>query len=552
MTYFEQPYYMTLDKYWEKRDFGRTPEPRGKEVHAGKKLSYFIQKHAARHLHYDFRLELDGTLKSWAIPKGPSLDPGDKRLAVHVEDHPLAYGTFEGEIPAHQYGAGSVLVWDKGIWIPDGDPLAGYRKGRLKFRLEGEKLSGGWSLVRMGPPKEEKENWLLIKEHDSESKTGSAANITALQPDSVLSGAGKNPGRTTRKLAIDGNESDTVKTPRKRSGAVHDRIDGPDKADQGNRKQPASVSKTGSAADAKNVSVAGVSLSHPSQVLYPEIGLTKLQLAQYYERIADWMLPHLSQRPLTLVRCPHGVGQHCFFQKHANKTTARDIPRIEVPSRAGTATYMMVDSLHALISLVQMGVLELHTWGARKGHLDKPDRMIFDLDPAPGVLWMQVIEAAQLIRALLDEAGLTSFVKTTGGKGLHVVIPLKPEKSWDDIKALSRAIAEYMEQTLPDRFTSKMAKSKRTGKIFIDYLRNAPEATAVAAYSTRARPGAPVSTPVAWDELTEQLHSDTFTAVNIPARLDQLKQDPWQQYFLLNQRVTAKTMRTFGLRQDKT
>jgi bifunctional non-homologous end joining protein LigD len=213
---------------------------------------------------------------------------------------------------------------------------------------------------------------------------------------------------------------------------------------------------------------------------------------------------------------------------------------------------MMVDSLHALISLVQMGVLELHTWGARKGHLDKPDRMIFDLDPAPGVLWMQVIEAAQLIRALLDEAGLTSFVKTTGGKGLHVVIPLKPEKSWDDIKALSRAIAEHMEQTLPDRFTSKMAKSKRTGKIFIDYLRNAPEATAVAAYSTRARPGAPVSTPVAWDELTEQLHSDTFTAVNIPARLDQLKQDPWQQYFLLNQRVTAKTMRTFGLRQDKT
>jgi bifunctional non-homologous end joining protein LigD len=212
----------------------------------------------------------------------------------------------------------------------------------------------------------------------------------------------------------------------------------------------------------------------------------------------------------------------------------------------------MVDSLNALISLVQMDVLELHTWGARKDHLDKPDRMIFDLDPAPGVLWMQVIEAAQLIRALLDEAGLTSFVKTTGGKGLHVVIPLKPEKPWDDIKALSRAIAEHMEQTLPDRFTSKMAKAKRTGKIFIDYLRNAPEATAVAAYSTRARPGAPVSTPVAWDELTEQLHSDTFTAVNIPARLDQLKQDPWQQYFLLNQRVTAKTMRTFGLRQDKT
>ena len=215
---------MTLEKYWKKRDFDRTPEPRGKAVPAGKKLSYFIQKHAARHLHYDFRLELDGTLKSWAIPKGPSLDPGDKRLAVHVEDHPLAYGTFEGEIPAHQYGAGSVLVWDKGIWIPDGDPLAGYRKGRLKFRLEGEKLSGGWSLVRMGPPKEEKENWLLIKEHDSESKTGNAANITALQPDSVLSGAGKNPGRATRKPATGGNEFDTAKTPRKRRSSYGRRV----------------------------------------------------------------------------------------------------------------------------------------------------------------------------------------------------------------------------------------------------------------------------------------------------------------------------------------
>lgn len=167
---------MTLDKYYQKRDFEKTPEPRGKVVKAGKKLSFVIQKHAARNLHYDFRLELDGTLKSWAVPKGPSLDPADKRLAVHVEDHPLAYGSFEGEIPEHQYGAGTVLLWDKGNWIPDGDPVEGYRQGRLKFHLQGNKLSGGWTLVRMGPPGDKKENWLLIKERDAQARAGAEAD----------------------------------------------------------------------------------------------------------------------------------------------------------------------------------------------------------------------------------------------------------------------------------------------------------------------------------------------------------------------------------------
>ncbi|MES2537974.1 MAG: DNA ligase D [Pseudomonadota bacterium] len=834
---------MSLDKYWAKRDFGKTPEPRGKAVKAGKQLAYFIQKHDARNLHYDFRLELDGTLKSWAIPKGPSLDPADKRLAVHVEDHPLEYGLFEGEIPAREYGAGKVQVWDKGVWEADGDPADGYRRGHLKLTLNGVKLSGRWALVRMGAPKQEKENWLLIKEKDSAARTGKDADITRLQPDSVLAKPAKKnapkrtpevespeaagaletampemirpqlatladraphgdawlseikfdgyravcrienktaalftrtgndwskkwktiadaaaqlpvtqawldgevvaidehgaisfqllqniarnaaPGRLAyyvfdllylngydlrplplaeRKALleallekadpegpllysqhVDGNPADVfshacmhalegiiakradapyesarnnnwlkvkcqlrqefviggytdpagsrekfgalllgvhddagqlhyagrvgtgfadatlkalhkdfrklaataspfVKAP-PRSGApalhwlkpaliaevkfaqwtdgglvrhasfVGLRKDKP--AREIRREKPVPVEEaaapaqprrpTGAAADAKGPTVAGVRLTHPSRALFPETGITKLKLARYYEDIAEWVLPHLAQRPLTLVRCPNGGGQQCFFQKHANDTIGPGIEKIEVPG-GDAATYMMVNSIPSLIGMVQMSVLELHTWGARNGHLDQPDRIIFDLDPAPGLDWMRVVEAAQLIRGLLDEIGLASFVKTTGGKGLHVVVPIKPEKSWAEIKAFSRAIAEHLEKMLPDRFTASMSKAKRGGRIFVDYLRNALEATAVAAYSTRARLGAPVSTPLAWEELGEEIRSDTFTVLNLRARLDSLKQDPWADYFLLKQRVTAKMQRTFG------
>jgi bifunctional non-homologous end joining protein LigD len=292
-------------------------------------------------------------------------------------------------------------------------------------------------------------------------------------------------------------------------------------------------------------SVAGVALSHPSRVLFSESGLTKFDLAQYYEHVSEWILPHLKQRPLTLVRCPHGGGQKCFFQKHATDAVSAAIERVEVPSGSGTATYMMANTLPSLVSLVQMGVLELHTWGATSKHLEQPDRMIFDLDPAPDVAWPQIVEGAQLVKALLDEIGLISFVKTTGGKGVHVVVPLKPEKSWDEVKAFSRTFAEHMAHTLPTLFTANLSKKKRTGKIFIDYLRNAREATAVAAYSTRARPNAPVATPIRWNELTSELRSDTFNVANIGERLQGLTADPWQEFFTLKQRLTKKMVNAF-------
>lgn len=865
-----------LAKYWRKRNFDITSEPRGEVAPTKKKqLTYFIQRHHARRLHYDFRLEWNGTLKSWAVPKGPSLDPNDKRLAVHVEDHPLDYGTFEGEIPEHQYGAGKVFLWDRGIWIPDGDPEQGLRKGHIKFHLQGEKLSGGWALVRMGPPSEDKENWLLIKEHDEAATTGEAAHITELRPESVLSGDGKQfadaktKGKNKAKSAANAKPRMSVPDPghiegaRKTSmpemikpqlatltdrapdtddwmveikfdgyravtrieqgkakiytraandwtrkwqdiamhaaklpvrqawldgevvaidehGAISfqllqnmDRenararlayyvfdlmyLDGYDlrdvplvqrkellksllktfeeegpilysdhlagdaqaifanacshnlegviakRADAGyestrarswlkvkchkrqefviggytdpagsrdqfgailvgvydgkgklqyagkvgtgfngallktvakalakvaadrppfvnpprgyeargvhwvkpelvaeikfaqwtdsahvrhaafvglredkrpedirreealpikhavqesdKSKAPAAArgkksvrkttTKTGSV-ETEGDTVAGIKLSNPSRILFPEMGLTKLELARYYDDVADWILPHVCNRPLTLVRCPDGVGKQCFYQKHANQTTGKEIGRVVVPNSEDEAPYMMVDSRASLIGLVQMGVLELHTWGARKNKLTKPDRIIFDLDPAPELEWSKVAEAAFLVKGLLEEIGLRSFLKTTGGKGLHVVVPIKPEKGWDEVKAFSRSIAYHLAKVLPDRFTPKMTKSTRTGKIFIDYLRNGIDATAVAAYSTRARAGAPVSVPVAWEELEGNLRSDSFNVGNVRERLRMLKRDPWEEYYELGQRITAKMLRTFA------
>lgn len=292
--------------------------------------------------------------------------------------------------------------------------------------------------------------------------------------------------------------------------------------------------------------IAGVALTHASRVLFPGVGWTKLDLARYYEDVADWILPHLENRPLTLVRCPQGGMGKCFFQKHVTETTSAELESVEVPEENGTALYMLANNLPALVRLVQMGVLELHTWGSRSEQLQKPDRFIFDLDPAPKLPWTQVVEAAQLLRTLLEDLGLQSFLKTTGGKGLHIVVPLKPERPWAEVKAFTRAIAEHLATHLPGRFTAKISKAKRHDKIFIDYLRNGIGATAVAAYSTRARASAPISTPIAWEELNEDLHSDHFNVGNIRQRLDRLKLDPWKEYFHLKQRLSAAMLKKYS------
>lgn len=864
-----------LQRYRRKRNFVKTPEPAGHPgaIRQTPALLYVVQKHAATRLHYDFRLELDGTLKSWAVPKGPSLDPSQKRLAVHVEDHPLEYAKFEGVIPPKQYGAGTVLIWDRGTWQPQGNPRDGYRKGVLKFRLDGRKLHGAWTLVRMHGRRDErgdsdKENWLLIKEQDADARKGAAGEIVDSSTKSVESGrdlkdiAGKgarvwqsnrsahasvaqasvhssrapsssrpvlsaqdfssvtgaakarqpdwiapqlatlvdrmptdegwlheikfdgyrllcrvrngearlftrNGNDWTSKLQtqadaiarlgmkdawLDGeavvftedgkssfqalqnafdsrftgtivycvfdllyaNGYDLRQTPlmeRKRllasllngrridsvlkysdhiigdnqasfeeacrqglEGLIVKRMDSTYKAGRGRswlkvkceqrqefviggfteptgsragfgalligyyengqlyyagkvgtgfterllkklhrmlgeleqphppfanpptgyeakgahwvipklvaevrfaewtqegilrqasfqglrtdkpaeaigRERPQQSPGEASPGPVDNARsnqapnrqrpVKGLRLTNPDRVLYPDIGLTKAGLVRYYEQIGDWMLPHVKGRPLTLVRCPEGY-QKCFYQKHVNEKVPAAVGRIEIEEEnGGRDTYMLAESLEALLGLVQMGVLEIHTWGSLKDKVERPDRLIFDLDPDPSVPWRQVIEAAQLTKALLEELGFVTFLKTTGGKGLHIVTPIQRTVEWEEAKGFAKMVADHLVSTIPQRFTANMSKRARKEKIFIDYLRNARGATAIAAFSTRAKPGAPVSVPIAWEELSEKLPSDHFTVANLPARLEHLRQDPWHTYAQSARRVTA-------------
>lgn len=854
---------MALQEYRHKRHFQATPEPAGKLVRrkAGK-LSYVIQKHDATRLHYDFRLELDGVLKSWAVPKGPALDPKEKRLAVEVEDHPLEYAKFEGHIPEGEYGAGEVIVWDRGVWTPLDDPHEGLRKGNLKFSLEGEKLQGLWTLVRLKPRSpQDKNNWLLIKKHDKYVRPLEEYDITEAEPRSVKSGrklgesvqhkkvqravkrkkaaskkatprarrkksarraskraklpdnvdvqlatlsdkpptgdawmqevkfdgyrilcyfdgsdvklitrndqdwthrypaiaeaarqlaadsaildgevvallpsgvtsfqALQNAGRkgSSAKLAyyafdllyLDGEDlrsrpllerKEALEKLLKRSvaepllysehfttdpkalltqccqmgleGIICKRADRPYLAGrssdwlkvkclgreelviggytlstamqrgigallvgyfdddafvyagrvgtgfntnmlvemrerlkkieqktcpfrdvpakerrqdvrwvrpkyvaeieftgwteaavlrhpsfQGLREdkpasavgRPASLklaqqgdstmsqktaARSRTKKPAKKATPAtdlpnnvNVTLTHPDRVLFEESGLTKLGLATYYAQVAQWMLPYLIDRPLSLVRCPDGQSKKCFYQKHATAGTPKTLKRVEIEEKEGRSEYLYVTDVDGLLSLVQLSILEIHPWGSRRDQLEKPDYLIFDLDPDPSVAWSSVIEGALAVRELLDRRGLTSFVKTTGGKGLHVVVPLAPRRAtWEIAKAFTRRVAEELVAASPKRFTANMSKAARQSKIFVDYLRNDRGATAVAPYSTRAKPNATVSMPLAWDELSNSLNSDHFHVGNAVRRLEALRLDPWADFFDIRQ-----------------
>jgi len=510
-----------LATYRARRDFTQTSEPEGKTTRR-KGSSFVVQKHDASRLHYDFRLELDGVLKSWAVAKGPSLVGGEKRLAVHVEDHPLAYADFEGTIPEGQYGGGTVLVWDRGTWEPEGDPHKGYGEGRLTFRLDGEKLRGTWHLIRMAKrPRERQESWLLIKADDAYARTQDDPDILEEEPLSVKS------GRSIEEIAPDR----MTKTPKKPKAASKRPAASP--ADK-----PSSSAKRRSAAKSaktSDVAVAGIPLTHPERVLWEDQGLTKQELAEFYVNAAEWLLPHLVNRPLTLIRCPTGAQKKCFVQRHSWAGMNPAIHGTMVPDPPGKLEVLTVSDIQGVVALVQSGVLELHVWGATLDDLERPDRLIFDLDPGEGVEWLRVIEGALAIRERLRVLGLESFVKTTGGKGLHVVVPLRPRANWKDALDFTRGIAEAMAKDEPERYTTTSSKNERKAKIFIDYLRNNREASAVAPYSSRSRPGAPVATPVGWEELTQDLKPDGFTVQNLGKRLMSLREDPWKRIAEIDQ-----------------
>jgi bifunctional non-homologous end joining protein LigD len=499
-----------LAAYRAKRDFTKTSEPEGKAPRR-KGSSFVVQKHDASRLHYDFRLELDGVLKSWAVSKGPSLVKGEKRLAVHVEDHPLDYGDFEGSIPEGQYGGGTVLLWDRGTWEPEGDPHDGYEKGRLSFRLDGEKLQGTWHLVRMAKrPRERQESWLLIKAEDGYARTENDPDILEEAPLSVKT------GRSLEEIA----PGRAAKSPAKRKAPAK-------KAAPAKTESPAETSSAGKKEKAGGIEVAGVPLTHPDRVLWEDQGVTKQELAEFYAGIADWLLPHLVNRPLTLMRCPAGAQKKCFVQRHSWAGMSSFIQRSMVSDGTGEQEVLTVRDIQGVVALVQSGVLEMHVWGATLADLERPDRLIFDFDPGEGVEWPRVIEGALAVRERLQALGLESFVKTTGGKGLHVVVPLKPKALWADALAFTREIAEAMAADEPDRYTTTSVKQEREGRIYIDYLRNNREASAVAPYSTRSRPGAPVAMPLAWEELSAAIKPNGFTVENAGERLASLKRDPW-------------------------
>jgi bifunctional non-homologous end joining protein LigD len=792
-----------LARYHGKRDFTRTPEPKAGGRNGKGVLSFVIQKHHASHLHYDFRLELDGTLKSWAVPKGPCLDPTVKRMAVHVEDHPISYAGFEGTIPPKQYGAGTVIVWDRGDWLPDGDARRALAAGKLKFELRGEKLHGHWTLVRMhGKGDEKHEPWLLIKERDGDARALGDYDVLEEQPASVITGRGvdevdhppkkvatkKAPTKKTAlpatfqpqlatlaasppsspndwlyELKFDGyrllaridkgkvrcftrNGHDwTAKLPALAkalaklptdsawldgeitvdgengapdfqalqnafdSGATSSIVywlfdapflDGEDLRDMpveqrrerlaqllgnkppaplrlseafdasprdllassarigfegivGKRKGSPYLSRrspdwiklknqqrqefviggyttpkgtrsgfgslllgvhdeatgrlrycgnvgTGFDADrladiktkldrlatddcpftptprgikaqwVKPTLVAEVSfgewtredrvrqavfqglradkpardirrerpekgkstpmsqqkITHADRVIDKHSGITKGELAAYYDGVAKLMLPHLRGRPVSLVRAPEGVGGELFFQKHVQN---REIPGVRLLDPAldpGHEPLLQIDTKQGLLGAAQMNVIELHTWNATSRAIGKPDRMTFDLDPGEGVAWPQMQEAAMLVRTLLDELGLPSFLKTSGGKGLHVVVPIRRQYDWDTVKGFSQAVVAHLAQTIPARFVAKSGPRNRVGKVFVDYLRNGFGATTVSAWSARSRPGLGVSVPLAWEELPELTSASQWTVANATERFE-TGNKPW-------------------------
>jgi bifunctional non-homologous end joining protein LigD len=476
---------MALKEYRAKRDFKVTPEPAPRPGKKHAQPIFVIQEHHARRLHYDFRLEADSVLKSWAVPKVPTLDPSQKRLAVHVEDHPLDYAYFQGQIPKGQYGAGDVSIWDHGTYEnllaqkkPPMTVTQGIAAGRVEVLLHGKKLKGRFALVRLHGRDGGKDNWLLIKMKDEFARPGSATESN---------GAAKAAGPTT---------SAPKKGRAKASAAA------------AQRKMPV--------------------LTHPDKIIFPESGITKAEVFEFYKKIAPRLLPHLRDRPATLERLPEGVteeGPH-FWQKNAPEYYPSWIQRAELPTKDGRVVqYVLVNNIETLLYLVNQGTLTFHVWFSRIQDLARPDFVLFDLDPGPAK-FADVVDVANALHGLLSKEKIKAVVKTSGKTGLHVLTPWEGKGGYDEARAWALARAERLVEVHPDRATVERSKAKRGGRVYVDVMQNALGHHAVPPYVLRAVPAASVSTPLDWREVTPELDPRAFNLKTVFRRLAKQKKDP--------------------------
>ena len=514
---------MPLEEYRRKRRFDVTPEPSGaakKPGKRGKGLVYVVQKHRATALHYDFRLEWNGVLLSWAIPKGPSLDPSFKRMASHVEDHPLDYAEFEGIIPAEEYGGGTVMVWDRGTWTPESpDVDAALKKGDLKFTLHGEKLKGSWVLVRTkGWGGSSKPSWLLIKHRDD---FASDEDVTETRPRSVVS------NRLLTQIAIDeGGDVEKASTGDP-VAEVEKLLKNPKLLQRKRRTLPPSGTRDRAGRERPPL---GPPVSNPDKVFWPEEGWTKGNLVAFYAGVFDKLRPWVEDRPLSLERCPDGLGGECFYQKEKPASMPPGTPTVVVrhgKDRKVTNT-VVGGALETQLALANLGCIAVHVWGSRADDLDRPDWVCFDLDPDSGLI-ADAASAALKVKQALDALQLVSYVKTSGGKGLHVFVPITRGPGTEEVTWFAKTLGARLAAAWPKDLTMEMRIAARKGRVFLDSFRNAFGQTVVSPYSVRRRPHAPVSTPLAWSEVTPSLRAEDFTIGNFAARLK--KRDPWADFF---------------------
>jgi DNA ligase D-like protein (predicted polymerase)/DNA ligase D-like protein (predicted 3'-phosphoesterase) len=477
---------MSLAKYNSKRDFDETTEPKA-TVDKSDAPVFVIQRHEASRLHYDFRLELGGVLKSWAVPKGPTLYPADKRLAVLVEDHPISYAKFKGTIPEGNYGAGRVEIWDSGSFyfvdensneITEAEAKKWFKSGQLKFSLKGRKLKGEFALVQLKKDETGK-SWLLIKHKDkyatsvaynSEDQVNASTNQTKAsnvneQPASLIPASGDSPYKVGRKT---------------------------------------------------------VPLTNLNKVYWPQEGYTKGDMIRYYESVSKFILPYLKNRPLSLKRNPNGITEEGFYHKDAgeNAPAWMKVENIYSDSSHKIIHYLVCNDLPSLVYIANLGCIEMNPWNSRVGTLDNPDYMVIDLDPADENSFEQVIEAANVVHEIFSKNGAESYCKTSGASGLHIYIPMGAKYTYEQVKEFGHIIATMVVEQIPSFTTIERPLNKRKGRMYIDFLQNRQGQTLASAYSIRPKPGATVSTPLEWKEVKKGLHPSQFTIKNVISRFE--------------------------------